>query len=664
VEALRAALKTIPNAPGCYTMVDSTDRILYVGKAKNLVNRVTSYTNINTLNNRILRMVNQIARVEILVAKNEAEAFLIEASLIKKHQPRYNVLLKDDKSFPYIRVDTTHPFPRIEKHRGSENKAGEYFGPFANVLALNQAMALLQKIFLLRPCADSIFANRSRPCLQYQIKRCTAPCVGKVSEAHYAEQLGRARAFLKGKSREVQEALTLEMNEASAAMDYEKAALLRDRIRVLTTVQQEQGLRVAGLNDADVIALARRGDKSAVQVFFYRNGAPFGNQAFYPRHAADASDAEVLMGFLGQFYQAHLPPEEILVYEGGSLPPTSPAASSSLTLRAAESTDGQLEFERVQELATLSQALSDRAERKVLVRVPERGDKRALVEQAMKNAEGALARLEMERASVESHLLKLKELFGLPHMPRRIEVYDNSHISGTNAIGAFIVATPEGFDKKSYRTFNIKDAVTEPGDDYAMMREVIRRRFKGAVIIEGGIAPYPRHEDGVTPSASGSAEPTHAQTSENPSLPDLILIDGGLGQLHAVEEALASIGVSGLSLVAIAKGVDRNAGREWFHIPGREPFQLPVNDPTLHYLQRLRDEAHRFAIGRHRNKRSKSFTQSALDDIPGIGPTRKKALLQHFGSRADVETATLEELQKVNGINRATAQAIYDYFHG
>jgi excinuclease ABC subunit C len=653
VEALRAALKTIPNAPGCYKMIDGTDRILYVGKAKNLINRVTSYTNINNLNNRILRMVNQIARVEILVAKNEAEAFLIEASLIKKHQPRYNVLLKDDKSFPYIRVDTTHPFPRIEKHRGAQNKAGEYFGPFANVLALNQAMALLQKIFLLRPCADSIFSNRSRPCLQYQIKRCTAPCVGYVSEAQYKEQIDRARAFLKGKSREVQEALTLEMNEASAAMDYEKAALLRDRIRALTTVQQEQGLRVAGLNDADVIALARRGDKSAVQVFFYRNGAPFGNQAFYPRHAADASDAEVLMGFLGQFYQAHLPPEEILVYEGGLAPPQSP--------------DGHIELEPLQEatlaqeLATLSQALSDRAERKVQVRVPERGDKRALVEQAAKNAEGALARLEMERASVESHLLKLKELFGLPHMPRRIEVYDNSHISGTNAIGAFIVATPEGFDKKSYRTFNIKDAVTEPGDDYAMMREVMKRRFKQ--LKEGGLTP-PSSPAATTPAARGSAEPTHALSHENSSLPDLILIDGGLGQLHAVEEALASIGVAGLNLVAIAKGVDRNAGREWFHIPNREPFQLPVNDPTLHYLQRLRDEAHRFAIGRHRNKRSKSFTQSALDDIPSIGPTRKKALLQHFGSRADVETATLEELQKVKGINRATAQAIYDYFHG
>lgn len=617
LEALKAALKTVPTLPGCYKMIDATDKILYVGKAKNLINRVTSYTNINNLNNRIMRMVSQIARVEIITTKNEAEALLLEASLVKRHMPRYNVLLKDDKSFPYIRVDTTHPFPRIEKHRGAQNKAGEYFGPFANVLALNQAMALLQKIFLLRPCPDTIFKNRSRPCLQYQIKRCTAPCVGYVSEAQYAEQITKARDFLKGRSREVQETFTVEMNAASEAMEYEKAAMLRDRIRALTQVQQEQGLRVAGLKDADVIALARAGDKSVVQVHFYRNGSHFGNQSFHPRHGEDVPDSEVMAGFLGQFYQAHLPPSEILLSRG---------------------------FE---EVTLLEEALSMRAEYKVELRIPERGDKRALVEAAQKNAQAALERLEMERASVATHLLKLKELFGLQGMPQRIEVYDNSHISGTNAIGAFIVATPEGFDKKSYRTFNIKDATTVAGDDYAMMREVMKRRFKA----------FKRINEGDLVSAEPSAD-------KDASYPDLVLIDGGLGQLHAVEDALKEIGVMGLNLVAIAKGVDRNAGREWFHLPNREPFQLPINDPTLHYLQRLRDEVHRFAIGKHRNKRSKSFTQSALDDIPSIGPTRKKALLQHFGSRADVETATLEELGKVKGINKATAQAIYDYFHG
>ena len=604
VEALRAALKTIPGSPGIYKMIDASDKILYVGKAKNLLNRVTSYTNIGNHNNRIMRMVGQVARVEIIVTKNEAEALLVEASTIKRFSPRYNVLLKDDKSFPYLRIDTTHQFPRIEKHRGSQNKPGEYFGPFANVRALNETMALLQKIFLLRPCEDSIFKNRSRPCLQYQIKRCTAPCVGYVDQIQYNEQLTKARDFLKGRHRDVQDTLSVEMNQASEAMDYEKAALLRDRIRALTQVQQEQGLRVAGLRDADVVALARRGNKSVVQVFFFRDGSHFGNQSFHPRHEDDASDAEVLAQFLAQFYQAHLPPPEILISQP------------------------------LEEMVLLEEALSMRAESKVEIRVPQRGDKLSLVENAQKNATASLARLEMERASVAVHLAKMKELFSLSKMPARIEVYDNSHIMGTNAIGAFIVATPEGFEKKSYRTFNIKDANTEPGDDYAMMREVFRRRFKGIA-----------KEDEST-------------------IPDLILIDGGLGQLHAVEQALAEIGVSGLNLVAIAKGVDRNSGREWFHMPGREPFQLPVNDPLLHYLERLRDEAHRFAIGRHRNKRSASFTTSALDDIPGIGATRKRALLQHFGSRADVETATLTELEKVTGISKAIAKNIYDYFHG
>jgi excinuclease ABC subunit C len=639
LEALRAALATLPSAPGIYKMIDMGGKILYIGKAKNIANRVTSYTNINNLNNRIMRMVAQIHSVEVMATKNEAEALLLEASLVKRHMPRYNVLLKDDKSFPYLRIDTSHAFPRIEKHRGSQNKPGEYFGPFANVLALNATMALLQKIFLLRPCADTIFKNRSRPCLQYQIKRCTAPCVGYVTQEQYAEQLNKARAFLKGKGRDVQEALSIDMNAASAAMDYEKAALLRDRIRSLTQVQQEQGLRIAGLRDADVIAFARRGDKSVVQVHFYREGSHFGNQSFYPRHSDDLSDAEVLAGFLGQFYQAHLPPPEILI-EGGIAPyapeGADPLPAGSPWKATHEQSDGL-------SITLLQEALTLRAGYNVEIRVPERGDKLTLVNNAQANADASLARLEMERASVATHLLALKDLFGLDKLPARIEVYDNSHISGTNAVGAFIVATPEGFDKKSYRTFNIKDAATEPGDDYAMMREVFKRRFKGAAReVVGGEEPASRNEN----------------------YPDLVLIDGGLGQLHAVEAALAEIGVTGLALVAIAKGVDRNAGREWFHLPGRPPFQLPINDPTLHYLQRLRDEAHRYAIGRHRNKRSKSFTTSALDDIPGIGGTRKRALLQHFGSRADVETASLAELEKVAGISKTTARSIYDYFHG
>jgi len=721
LDALKAALKGVPTAPGCYKMTDVNGKILYVGKAKNLVNRVTSYTNINNLNNRIMRMVAQIATVEIITTKNEAEALLLEASLVKRFQPRYNVLLKDDKSFPYIRVDTTHDFPRIEKHRGAQNKPGEYFGPFANVMALNATMALLQKIFLLRPCPDTIFKNRSRPCLQHQIKRCSAPCVGYVTQAQYGEQLTKARDFLKGRGRQVQEMLAVEMNAASEAMDYEKAGLLRDRIRALTQVQQEQGLRVAGLKDADVIALARVGDKSVVQVHFYRNGSHFGNQSFHPRHAQDESNAEVLASFMGQFYQAHLPPGEILV-AGDGWPVTGEAQGVAPPPLQGRLGGGAVDDEvrndsrpPIQpspaagegffDVALLSEALTIRAGYKVDIRTPERGDKRELLMNAQKNAQAALERLMMERASVATHLLKLKDLFGLKAMPQRIEVYDNSHISGTHAVGAFIVATPEGFDKKSYRTFNIKDASTEPGDDYAMMREVMRRRFKGvgnpqSLVVSDAHSASPlageatRLSEQRELSRSGEEAVTgHSQTSADPSpnplpqgeralpasplasemtaspdgavslLPDLILIDGGLGQLHAVEGALAHLGALRPVLVAIAKGVDRNAGREWFHMLGRAPFQLPVNDPTLHYLQRLRDEVHRFAIGRHRNKRSKSLTQSALDDIPSIGATRKRALLQHFGSRADVETATLDELGKVKGISSAIARSIYDYFH-
>ena len=699
LDALKAALKGVPTAPGCYKMTDANGKILYVGKAKNLVNRVASYTNINNLNNRIMRMVAQIATVEIITTKNEAEALLLEASLVKRFQPRYNVLLKDDKSFPYIRVDTTHNFPRIEKHRGAQNKPGEYFGPFANVMALNATMALLQKIFLLRPCADTIFKNRSRPCLQHQIKRCTAPCVGYVTREQYGEQLTKARDFLKGRGRQVQEMLAQEMNAASDAMDYEKAGLLRDRIRALTQVQQEQGLRVAGLKDADVIALARVGDKSVVQVHFYRNGSHFGNQSFHPRHAQDESNAEVLASFMGQFYQAHLPPGEIVISRQSSVV-SEGEGETPRVVPLPQAGEGFFD------IALLQEALTLRAGYKVDIRTPERGDKRELLMNAQKNAQAALERLVMERASVATHLLKLQELFGLKAMPQRIEVYDNSHISGTNAVGAFIVATPEGFDKKSYRTFNIKDASTEPGDDYAMMREVMRRRFKGVVGGQGsgvseahsasplaGEATRLSEQRALSRSGEGAvsvdspslaapspsplpqgeralpASPLASEMTASPDgavslLPDLILIDGGLGQLHAVEGALAHLGDLRPMLVAIAKGVDRNAGREWFHMLGRAPFQLPVNDPTLHYLQRLRDEVHRFAIGRHRNKRSKSLTQSALDDIPSIGATRKRALLQHFGSRADVETATLDELGKVKGISSAIARSIYDYFHG
>jgi excinuclease ABC subunit C len=632
-DAVRAALKTIPSAPGIYRMIDAADKLLYVGKAKNLYNRVMNYASARDLSTRILLMVSQIAKVEVVVTKNEAEALLLEASLIKRFSPRYNILLKDDKTFPELLIAFDHAFPRIEKHRGAHRKKGEYFGPFASVHALNDTMALLQKIFLLRPCADTIFKNRTRPCLQYQIKRCSAPCVGYITPQAYGEQIAKARDFLHGKHRDVQEDLVQQMTAASAAMDYEKAGLFRDRIRALTQVQQEQGLRTAGLHHADVITLARQGAKSVVLVFFYRHGSHFGNQSFHPKHEIDASDAEIMGGFLAQFYQSHTPPPEILV---NVMP---------------------------EDASLLAEALALQAGYRIDLRQPVRGDKLALIDQAAANAKATLDREAMEHASIAQNLQAVQQLFGLPTPPQRIEVYDNSHIMGRHALGAFIVATPSGFDKKSYRSFNIKDPTTVAGDDYAMMREVFRRRFKGVIRVESRESSEEKAANVTSKPSIPTSAPQLSTLDSDHSYPDLILIDGGLGQLHAVEEALKDISVEGLRLVAIAKGVDRNAGREWFFMPGREPFQLPENNAALHYLQRLRDEAHRFAIGKHRNKRSTALTISALDDIPGIGPTRKRALLNHFCSRADVEVASLTELENVTGISKTIARVIYDYFH-
>jgi excinuclease ABC subunit C len=595
--AIKIALKNIPEATGVYRMLNAAGDILYIGKAKNLVNRVGSYTNSGGLTTRILRMVAQVAGVEVTTTQNEAEALLLEASLVKKHQPRYNVLLKDDKSFPFI-VFSDHTFPRITKYRGRGAPAGsQSFGPFASASAVNHTLTLLQKAFLLRPCSDTIFSNRSRPCLQYQIKRCTAPCVGYVDAQEYATQVALATDFLRGKNRDVQAILTQQMNTASDAMDYEKAAQLRDRIAALTKVQQEQALHATGLEDADVIALHRSGILAIVQVFFFRAGQHFGQHSYYPKQE-EASDDEILLAFLGQFYQKHLPPSEILLSH------------------------------EIEDVSVMQDALAQVAGYAVSIRVPQRGDKRTLMEQATKNAVLALERKMTEHASIAKHHDALQMLFELEKPPSRIEIYDNSHVMGTQAVGAMVVATPEGFEKKSYRSFTIKDPATIAGDDYGMMREVMKRRFKNADI-----------------------------------LPDLVLIDGGKGQLSTVLESIRVLDIKGPIFVAIAKGEDRNAGREWFFCDGHEPFQLPINDPTLHYLQRLRDEAHRFAIGAHRKKRSKALTQSALDDIPGIGAGRKRALLLHFGSRADVERATLNELENVPGISKKIAVTIYEYFH-
>ena len=624
VDAIRAALKTMPQAPGVYRMIGADGHILYIGKAKNLANRVASYAQLRDLSTRIFRMVSQVVSVECTVTQSEAEALLVEANFIRRYHPRYNILLKDDKSFPYLLLSGDHRYPRIEKHRGSQTKRGEYFGPFASVGALSETMVMLQKIFLLRPCSDLYFKNRTRPCLQYQIKRCSAPCVGLIDPATYGEQVGRARDFLKGRHRTIQEGLGVEMAAAAEAMDYEKAAVLRDRIRALTQVQQEHGLRVAGLDDADVIALARRGASSVIEVSFHRQGNHFGQQSFHPRHEAEASDTAIMAAFLAQFYQAHTPPPEILV---NVVPDEVELLTEALMLAPTQ----------------------ESSRYRITIRQPQRGDKLTLVHNAQRNAEGALVRTEMEQASIRANLERLQALFGLPAPPMRMEVYDNSHTMGSQAIGAFIVATPEGFDKRSYRTYTIKDQTTTPGDDYAMMREVFRRRFKGMA------KDHSKDGEGAAVLSATTAPP----------YPDLVLIDGGLGQLHAVQETLTAMGIedTALALVAIAKGEDRNAGREWFFMNGRAPFQLPVGDAALHYLQRLRDEAHRFAIGRHRNKRSAALTVSALDDIPGIGSGRKRALLQHFGSRADVERATLAELEKVAGISKTIARNIYAYFH-
>lgn len=624
-DAVREALTIIPTSPGVYRMLNGAGDILYVGKAKHLKNRVSNYANINALSTRIMRMVAQIARVEWTVTKSEAEALLVEANLIKQHKPRYNILLKDDKSYPYL-LFSDHAFPRILKHRGSTKVKGELFGPFASVGALNHTLALLQKVFLLRPCADTIFKHRTRPCLQYQIKRCSAPCVNYISEEAYGAQLALARDFLSGKSRQVQEAFSTEMQQASDAMQFERAAELRDRIRALTQIQQEQGLRAAGLNDADAMALYRAKGLCAVAVFFFRQGLHFGAQVFHPTHDEDASDAEVMEAFLGQFYHTRPAPKEILL----SILP--------------ENAD------------VLTEALSLRMPYSVQLRTPQRGDKAQLMAEVLAHAEAAHSRAVLESASVKQHLAALTALFGLPKSPERIEVYDNSHISGTHQLGAMIVATPEGFKKSSYRTFSRKDEATIAGDDISMMREVMRRRFRGVSMVR-----HPVGAQHSTGSISDAVQPKGSQ-HDNDTLPDLLLIDGGQTQLSAVREELAALGLSSIPTVSIAKGEHRNAGREWFFIEGRAPFQLPVGDPLLHYLERLRDEAHRFAIGTHRKKRARALTHSHLNDIPGIGPSRKKALLLHFGSRAGVERATLAELQKVEGISAKMAEAIYGYF--
>jgi excinuclease ABC subunit C len=598
-------LAEMPNAPGVYRMHDAKGDALYIGKAKNLKSRVANYLQVEALGQRLKQMVAQTASMDITTTRSEAEALLLEANLVKKLAPRYNVLLKDDKSFPYIFISADHEYPRIAKHRGPKVKKGKYFGPFVSAGAVDETIALLQKAFLVRPCTDNVFKNRTRPCLQYQIKRCSAPCVRKIDPGEYSQLVAQAQAFLSGKSRQIQDELVRQMQELSLKMDYEKARVIRDRIKALTAVQQQHKMDAASVGDADVIALARDGRVACVQLFSFRSGRNYGGKTWFPANAAQASDAEIIESVIGQLYQTQPVPPLIL--------------TSHL----------------LEEASLLEEALRLNHDYKIEILHPLRGEKRDVVELALRNAREALARHLAMHATQREVLEGMRTLFGLEELPQRIEVYDNSHIGGTHAVGAMIVAGPEGFIKSEYRKFNIKREDLTPGDDYGMLREVLTRRFKRL-----------QEEDGAGKT------------------PDLVLIDGGAGQVSVASQVLEETGMQGLIYVGIAKGPDRNAGREQFFMPGREPFQLPENDPVLHFLQRLRDEAHRFAIGAHRNKRSKSMRTSELDSIPMIGPGRKKALLLHFGSARAVAAAGIDDIAKVAGINKSTARSIYEYFHG
>ncbi|MDQ4420879.1 excinuclease ABC subunit UvrC [Sphingobium sp. DEHP117] len=609
VAAIRDTVRTLTLQPGVYRMCDARGDVLYVGKAKALKNRVTNYTQIGRLPKRLQRMVAQTRSMTIVTTSTEAEALLLEAQLIKRYRPPYNVLLRDDKSFPYILLRQDHAFPRIQKHRGARKAAGRYFGPYASGGAVNRTLNAMQKLFLLRSCTDSFFANRSRPCLLYQIRRCSAPCVQRITQAGYAELVADAEAFLSGRASGVQAKLAGAMQQAAEAMDYELAAVLRDRLKALTFVQTAQAINGEGLEDADVFALAAQGGAMCIQAFFIRGGQNCGSHSLFPIHTADVDEGEVMTSFLAQFYEDAPPPPVLLL-------------------------DRQLE-----EAELIAEALCVRAGRKVRIDTPQRGPKAKLIEQARRNAAEALQRRQAESASQSKLLRDLAELFGLPEPPQRIEIYDNSHIQGSHALGAMVVAGPEGFRKNQYRKFNIKNPETRPGDDFGMMREVFARRFARAQ------AEDPDREEG--------------------EWPDLVLIDGGKGQLSAARAMLEEAGVEDVPLVGVSKGPFHGRdGREIFHLPDGREISLPVNDPLLFYIQRLRDEAHRFVIGAHRGKRSKAITTSSLDEVPGIGPARKKALLMHFGTARAVKDARLEDLQRAPGVSDKVARTVYDYFHG
>ncbi|MGQ3049295.1 MAG: excinuclease ABC subunit UvrC [Niveispirillum sp.] len=607
VEIIKGYLRTLPDRPGVYRMLNDEGDALYVGKARSLKKRVTNYTMPVKLPIRLQRMIAETTQMEFVTTHTEVEALLLESNLIKKLMPRYNVLLRDDKTFPHILITGGQDYPQLTKHRGTRTEAGSYYGPFASAGAVNRVLTALQRAFQLRTCADTIFNSRTRPCLQFQIKRCTAPCVEKVTAFEYADQVKEAKQFLEGRSRDIQTALATDMQAAAEALDFERAAKLRDRIRALTAIQAHQDINVEGVDDADIIAAYQEGGSTCIQVFFFRGGRNYGNRAYFPSHDKVLEVEEVLASFIAQFYDNKAAPPLILI-------------SHDLA-----------------EEALLQEALTVRAGSKVELHAPKRGDKKRLLDHAITNARDAHGRRLAETGSQAKLLAGVAEAFGLSDPPKRIEVYDNSHIQGAHAIGGMIVAGPDGFIKNAYRKFNIK-APEAAGDDFAMMREVFTRRFERAL-----------KED---PERAGE------------TWPDLVLIDGGEGQLGVVMEVMAELGIEDVPLVAIAKGPDRDAGRERFFMPGRPPFGMEHKSPVLYYLQRLRDEAHRFAIGTHRAKREKAISASPLDEIQGIGPRRKKALLLHFGSARAVSRAGLADLQAVEGISEAVARIIYDHFHG
>ncbi|MDB4111664.1 excinuclease ABC subunit UvrC [Yoonia sp.] len=606
-EIIHDYLRTLDSSPGVYRMLDADSRVLYVGKARNLKARVSNYSRPGSHSPRIARMISETATMMFLTTRTETEALLLEQNLIKQLKPRYNVLLRDDKSFPNILVAKDHAFPVLKKHRGAKKQKGNYYGPFASAGAVNRTLNQLQRVFLLRNCSDSDFETRTRPCLQYQIKRCSGPCCGLISEADYARTVGDAEKFLQGRTKGIQEALAKQMQDASEAMEFERAAAMRDRIKALTQVQTAQGINPQNTPEADVIALHRDGGQACVQVFFIRANQNWGNHDYYPRISGDEDASEVMEAFVGQFYSDREPPKMLILSHG-------------------------LDNDDL-----MADAMAEKAGRKVEIIIPQRGEKAELVQNALRNARESLAR-KMSETATQARLLKgVAEVFGMEKTPQRIEVYDNSHIQGAHAVGAMIVAGPDGFDKNQYRKFNIKGVDLTPGDDFGMMKEVLSRRFQRLL-----------KEDGDRTQGTW---------------PDLLLIDGGQGQVSAVREIMNALGVGDIPMVGVAKGLDRDAGKEEFHRTGKPVMALRHNDPVLYFIQRMRDEVHRFAIGTHRAKRSKAIGATPLDDVPGVGATRKRALLAHFGSAKAVARANLADLKAVDGVSAKLAQTVYDYFH-